>query len=51
MAATNTPQFPLGTAYIEGAFVPLSEASQPVLDWGFMRWDATYDVVHVGKER
>jgi branched-chain amino acid aminotransferase len=51
MAATSTHQFPPGTAYIEGAFVPLSEARLPILDWGFLRSDATYDVVHVWKGR
>jgi len=51
MAATSTHQFPPGTAYIEGAFVPLSVARLPILDWGFLRSDATYDVVHVWKGR
>ncbi len=51
MTSTSPPQFPPGTAYIDGAFVPLSEARLPILDWGFLRSDATYDVVHVWKER
>ena len=38
---------PDGAAYIDGAFVPIAEAKIPVLDWGFLRSDCTYDVVHV----
>lgn len=40
-----------GTAHIEGQFVPISEARVPILDWGFLRSDATYDVVHVWQGR
>lgn len=36
-----------GAAYVDGRFVPVSEARVPILDWGFLRSDATYDVVHV----
>lgn len=36
-----------GTAYIDGQFLPISEARIPILDWGFLHSDATYDVVHV----
>ena len=36
-----------GTAYIDDQFVPISEARIPILDWGFLHSDATYDVVHV----
>jgi branched-chain amino acid aminotransferase len=36
-----------GIAYIDGAYGPVTEAKIPVLDWGFLRSDATYDVVHV----
>jgi branched-chain amino acid aminotransferase len=39
--------FAAGTAFVEGAYVPVGEARLPVLDWGFLRSDATYDVVHV----
>ncbi len=39
--------FSAGAAYVRGAFVPIGEATIPVLDWGFTRSDATYDVVHV----
>jgi len=43
--------FPPGIAYIDGEFVPISEAKISVLDWGLLRSDATYDVVHVWKSR
>jgi branched-chain amino acid aminotransferase len=36
-----------GAAFVEGQFVPVSEARIPILDWGFLRSDATYDVAHV----
>lgn len=36
-----------GAAFIDGAFVPIAEARIPILDWGFLRSDATYDVVSV----
>jgi branched-subunit amino acid aminotransferase/4-amino-4-deoxychorismate lyase len=44
-------QYPAGIAYVDGDFVPMSEARISVLDWGFLRSDATYDVVHVWKGR
>jgi branched-chain amino acid aminotransferase len=40
-------KFAAGAAYVRGAFVPIAEASISVLDWGFTRSDAVYDVVHV----
>jgi len=36
-----------GAAFVDGGFVPVAEARVPILDWGFLRSDATYDVVHV----
>lgn len=36
-----------GAAFVDGRFVPVSQARIPILDWGFLRSDATYDVVHV----
>lgn len=45
------PAYPPGVAFIEGAYVPISEAKISVLDWGFLRSDATYDVVHVWEGR
>jgi branched-chain amino acid aminotransferase len=43
--------FPPGLAYVEGAFVPIAEARLPILDLGFLRSDATYDVVAVWNGR
>ena len=43
--------FPQGFAWIDDNFVKLSEAKISILDWGFLRSDATYDVVHVWKNR
>ncbi|MEE8535019.1 MAG: aminotransferase class IV, partial [Kiloniellales bacterium] len=40
-----------GVAYVDGRFCPISEAKISVLDWGFLRSDATYDVVHVWRGR
>ena len=37
------------SAWIDGKFVKLSEARIPILDWEFLRSDATYDVAHVWK--
>ena len=44
----NTPP---GIAYIDGRFAPMQDARISVLDWGFLRSDATYDVVHVWQSR
>lgn len=41
--APGTP----GVAWIDGSYVPLDEARIPILDRGFVRSDATYDVAHV----
>ena len=41
------PDLSAGVAYIDGAFGPIAEASVPILDLGFLRSDATYDVVAV----
>lgn len=46
-AAVSLP----GVAYIDGGYCPISEARISVLDWGFLRSDATYDVVHVWRGR
>lgn len=43
--------YPAGVAYQDGDYVPMSEAKISVLDWGFLRSDATYDVVHVWQGR
>ncbi len=39
--------FSKGVAFVRGQYVPISEASIPITDWGFLRSDATYDVVTV----
>ena len=43
--------FPQGYAWIDSKYVELADAKIPILDWGFLRSDATYDVVHVWKGR
>lgn len=40
-----------GTAFVDGAFVPLAEARVPLTDFGFTRSDATYDIAHVWHRR
>src|SRR5215211_6881279 len=40
-----------GAAFVDGRFVPVAEARVPILDWGFLRSDATYDVGHVWRSR
>jgi branched-chain amino acid aminotransferase len=39
--------FAQGTAFAEGAYIPIGEARIGIVDWGFLHSDATYDVVHV----
>jgi len=39
--------FSKGAAFVEGEYVAVAEAKIPVLDWGFLHSDATYDVAHV----
>jgi branched-chain amino acid aminotransferase len=34
-----------GAAYVDGRYMPVGEASVPILDWGYRHSDATYDVV------
>jgi branched-chain amino acid aminotransferase len=41
--------FAAGAAFIDGEYVPIGEARIPILDRGFTRSDATYDVTHVWK--
>lgn len=40
-------RFSGGVAYVRGNYVPIAEAAIPLTDWGFLRSDATYDVVTV----
>ena len=44
---TTTPDFSDGTGFTGGQYLPISQASIPLTDWGFLRSDATYDVVTV----
>ncbi len=46
-AAKDHGPYAEGAAFVDGRFVPVGEARVPILDWGFLRSDATYDVVHV----
>lgn len=43
--------WPDGAAFIEGEYLPIAAARIPILDWGFIRSDCTYDVVHVWNGR
>ncbi len=45
----ESKSFPEGAAFMEGEYVPIAEARIPITDWGFVRSDVTYDVVHVWK--
>jgi branched-chain amino acid aminotransferase len=36
-----------GVAFVDAEYVPIEQARIPILDWGLLRSDATYDVVHV----
>jgi len=47
----SQPKVSDGIAYVDGRYVPMADATIPVLDWGFLRSDATYDVVHVWQGR
>jgi branched-chain amino acid aminotransferase len=44
---TDLARWPDGAAFIDGDYVPIAEAKIPILDWGFLRSDCTYEVVHV----
>lgn len=39
--------YPRGISYMDGQYLPMDQAKISVLDWGFLRSDATYDVAHV----
>lgn len=38
-----------GAAYVDGRYMPVTEAAIPITDWGYRRSDVTYDVVGVWK--
>jgi len=44
MRAVKTGAFEGGSAFVDGEYVPLSEAKISMFDWGFTRSDVTYDV-------
>lgn len=47
-SSTRTlPDYSRGAAYVRGQYVPIGDAAIPITDWGFLRSDATYDVVTV----
>ncbi|MCO5965413.1 aminotransferase class IV [Sinorhizobium meliloti] len=43
--------YPHGVAFMDGQYLPMSEAKVSILDWGFLHSDATYDTVHVWEGR
>jgi len=43
--------FAEGIAYIDAEYVAIADAKIPLLDWGFLHSDATYDVAHVWRGR
>ena len=47
----STDAYADGIAWIDGDRVPIAEARLPLLDWGFLHSDATYDVAHVWQGR
>ncbi|MCK1544302.1 aminotransferase class IV [Bradyrhizobium sp. 179] len=44
-------RYPHGVAFMDGQYLPMSEAKISVLDWGFLHSDATYDTAHVWNGR
>ncbi|WP_245321379.1 aminotransferase class IV [Bradyrhizobium sp. NAS96.2] len=40
-------RYPHGVAFMDGQYLPMSEAKVSVLDYGFLHSDATYDTAHV----
>jgi len=51
VTAEDSEAYEAGAAFVDGRFVPIAEARVPILDWGFLRSDATYDVAHVWRGR
>ena len=49
MREIQTGAFEGGSAFVDGEFVPLSEAKISMFDWGFTRSDVTYDVATTWK--
>lgn len=44
---TDPRTFPPGVAFMDGKYLPISEAKISVLGYGFLHSDATYDMAHV----
>lgn len=44
---STLPDYSQGVAFVRGQYVPIAEAAIPMTDWGFLRSNATYDVVTV----
>lgn len=44
---TSNADYSKGSAFVRGQYVPIADAAIPITDWGFLRSDATYDVVTV----
>ncbi len=44
---TASEDFSRGAAFVRGKYVPIADAAISITDWGFLRSDATYDVVTV----
>jgi branched-chain amino acid aminotransferase len=42
-----SPAYAKGVAYVDGQYIPVSEARIPLLDWGFTRSDACQDTISV----
>ena len=43
--ADSTTDYSQGAAFVRGQYLPIGQATLPLTDWGFLRSDATYDVV------
>lgn len=48
---TDPHIYPTGVAFVDDQYVDIRNAKVSILDWGFLRSDATYDVVHVWEGR
>jgi len=51
MQAVNELDGLQGYAFVDGRYMPLAEATIPLVERGFLRSDVTYDAIHVWKGR
>lgn len=51
LISLSKPSASAGVGFVDGRIVPIADAKIPILDWGFLHSDATYDVVHVWNNR